>query len=49
MQTPNLSALSQDASAQVKVVDAKMINFDGQELFSKLEYGEDDSGQKGGM
>lgn len=49
MQTPNLSALSQDASAQVKVVDAKMINFDGQELFSKLEYGEDDSGQKGRM
>ena len=38
MQTPNIPALALSHSSQPPSVDAKMINFDGSELFSKLEY-----------
>lgn len=41
MQTPNIPGLMLNAASQPTSVDAKMINFDGTELFSKLEYAED--------
>lgn len=44
MQTPNRQGLAQSSASQPAPVDAKMINFDGTELFSRLEYADDVSG-----
>lgn len=44
MQTPNITGLTQGSTSQPAPVDAKMINFDGNELFSRLEYADDVSG-----
>lgn len=43
MQTPNIPGLTLNSVSQPTSIDAKMINFDGTELFSKLEYAEDGS------
>lgn len=44
VQNTNMPGLTLNPPSQPTSVDAKMINFDGTELFSKLEYAEDSNG-----